>query len=107
MKHLRTDYEAIQPWPTKRRHIVKDRDGANRHEDDADLDIGDVPHPIISDDEPVFLLRAKDRFAPGLVVEWAELLDEQGTARSHRAVRPPKGLVPYVRVGLQGQGVGR
>ncbi|HVL39909.1 MAG TPA: hypothetical protein VM328_11015 [Fimbriimonadaceae bacterium] len=38
----------------------------------------DTIAPIIPEDEPVFLLRAKDRFAPLLVRRWAEYLYEYG-----------------------------
>lgn len=78
MRHCRSDYEAIQPWPIKRPHHVKIDGGLTT--------IGDVPlndpafvaavergtiTPIIPDDEPVFILRAKDRTAPAIVRAWA------------------------------------
>lgn len=85
MRHLRQDYEAIQPWPTKRPHIVKcdgevirqvgvafrslEDDRLITMAEDAQPDI----EPLIPDDEPVFLLRAKDAAAPRIVRDWAEL----------------------------------
>lgn len=59
MRHARLDYEAIQPWPTKRPHHMRFVAGQGE--------------PVIPDDEPVFVLRAKDRSAPDLVRLWAEV----------------------------------
>lgn len=56
MKHLRSDYDGIQPWPVKRPHVEKD----------------------IPDDEPVFLIRAKDPTAPQVVTFWADLAAAYG-----------------------------
>lgn len=93
MLHLRTDYNAIQPWPTKRPHhgIVMEE---AVHTDDLDLPevpvkyldlgddslemLGDAIDPIIPDDEPVFLLRAKDKNAAAVVRVWASYLELDG-----------------------------
>jgi hypothetical protein len=52
MKHFREDYNRIQD-----------------------------PENKIPEDEPVFLLRAQDRFAPGIVREWAKEVRESGNLR--------------------------
>lgn len=71
MKHLRSDYDAIQPWPTKRPHIAKDDRGKTFTMTDAlRAAVGDG-HPIIPDDEPVFLIRAQDAVGPAVVELWA------------------------------------
>lgn len=68
MRHLRKDYEAIQPWPTKRPHHGKEvKFGGivlNAITEDG-ID------PAIPDDEPVFILRAKDVSAAPAVRYWA------------------------------------
>jgi len=87
MRHLRTDYEAIQPWPTKRPHIAKvdgklvmdsDNTFGKRSFTDAVKHFGDHMDPIIPDDEPVFLLRCTDALAPDVVRRWANALGEAG-----------------------------
>lgn len=75
MRHCRMDYEAIQPWPTKRPHIAKvngklEEIGSTAlpgvdFADDADV------QPIIPDDEPVFIVRAQDPVAAETVRDWA------------------------------------
>lgn len=78
MRHCREDYNAIQPWPTKRPHFFKDAVGKT-HNADGDPtfneEFPDACNPIIPDDEPVFILRAQDRFASTLVREWAAMLE--------------------------------
>lgn len=75
MRHLRSDFDAIQPWPTKRPHIARGPDGPYVVESVA----GEVmAEPLIPDDEPVFLLRAKDPAAPMAVEIWATLVAKQG-----------------------------
>lgn len=69
MRHARLDYEGIQPFPTKREHIVCDAQGNVFYGIDADR---------LPDDEPVMVFRAKDKLAPGLVDHYAELLMEAG-----------------------------
>lgn len=56
MIHARLDYEAIQPWPQKRPHTELN----------------------IPEDEPVFLLRAKDVTAPTTVRCWAKFAEVEG-----------------------------
>lgn len=73
MKHCRTDYEAIQPWPTKRPHHA---DVAGERSLDVPESIWGDADPIIPDDEPVFILRAKDITAPEVVRYWAQLQRE-------------------------------
>lgn len=70
MRHLRVDYDAIQPWPTKRPHIVKDPIAGPVEVEATSIDERAL-EPIIPDDEPVFLLRAKDVVAPDVVHAWA------------------------------------
>lgn len=75
MRHLRLDYEAIQPWPTKRDHFVR-VDGRV-----AEDRIGTHGDPIIPDDEPVFILRAKDLAGPETVRLWAQEASDCGADR--------------------------
>lgn len=77
MRHLRKDYDAIQPFPTKRPHWVK-VDGQTVEVYDDHL--GQHMDPVIPDDEPVFLLRAKDSSAPHLVRLWAIINEEENGA---------------------------
>lgn len=70
MRHLRADYDAIQPWPTKRPHIVRDPLAGPVEIKATSIDERAL-EPIIPDDEPVFLLRAKDKVAPWAVHAWA------------------------------------
>jgi hypothetical protein len=72
MRHLRSDYDAIQPWPVKRPHIGKDASGKT-HECKAE-----DAAPIIPDDEPVFLLRANDPVAAHTVRDWANRAQSHG-----------------------------
>jgi hypothetical protein len=79
MRHLRKDYDAIQAWPTKRPHIAK------RQEETVDYGEGleeiesfPPPNPIIPNDEPVFLLRARDTVAPEIVRYWADMVQSKG-----------------------------
>lgn len=69
MRHAREDYEAIQPFPTKRPHHVR-VNGELVMEQDVTL--GVAMEPIIPDDEPVFIIRAKDVNGPAVVRHWAE-----------------------------------
>lgn len=83
MRHLREDYDAIQPWPTKRSHYAKDPQTRVTLEWGWAAD-GSVD-PIIPDDEPVFLLRAKDKLAPVVVRQWAAMARRNGdTALAYR-----------------------
>lgn len=85
MRHLRSDYEAIQPWPIKRPHHVK-IDGNLTTIGDVPLNdpafVRSVEHgaiaPLIPDDEPVFIIRAKDITGPDAVRGWAELARAAG-----------------------------
>lgn len=81
MRHLRKDYEAIQPWPTKRPHIAKTVPGAGLNSTARIETFNDdqaVCTPLIPDDEPVFLLRCTDALAPDVVRRWANALGEAG-----------------------------
>lgn len=78
MQHLRKDYDAIQPWPVKRPHIAK-INGITREHELTDDHLDDDLQPIIPDDEPVFLLRARDISAPIIVRFWAEVNRNIGT----------------------------
>ncbi len=60
MIHARSDYDAIQPWPTKRPHLVK-VDGVTRNHDEIeDWEAPSSVDPIIPDNEPVLLIRGQD-----------------------------------------------
>jgi hypothetical protein len=60
MIHLRTDYDRIQDPATIAPHLAQGRPfGA---------------------DEPVFLLRARDKNAPTAVLAWADWAEEDGAA---------------------------
>lgn len=84
MKHCRVDYDSIQPWPTKRPHhgLVDEAEDSNvkylNLTEDALEQLGDSVKPIIPDDEPVFLLRAKDITAPAVVRVWAMMAEMMG-----------------------------
>lgn len=70
MRHLRQDYNAIQPWPVKRPHLVKRPDGSTGEPlIDGFLTNGEAP--IIADDEPVFVLRGQDPAAARAVRTYA------------------------------------
>lgn len=75
MRHLRSDYDAIQPFPQKRPHTVK-IDGVTV--DAGDEHLGKHMDPIIPEDEPVFLIRAKDVVGPAVVRTWAHMAAEAG-----------------------------
>lgn len=78
MKHLRSDYDAIQPWPTKRPHIVK-IDGAVVDVTEVQTEyLGKRMDPLIPADEPVFLLRAMDPAGAPTVLIWAEIAEANG-----------------------------
>lgn len=73
MRHLRPDYNGIQPWPIKRPHIGKDAGGKVQQLLPGEGELA----PLIPDDEPVFLLRGQDPLAAELVERYAELYEEQ------------------------------
>lgn len=73
MRHARSDYEAIQPWPTKRPHHVK-QNGVLAMDVPPEM----TGYPIIPDDEPVFILRAKDITAPAIVRLWCQAQEDIG-----------------------------
>lgn len=70
MKHLRKDYDAIQPFPVKRPHHVKINDTLVM---DLDKDwLESQAQPLIPDDEPVFLLRGQDPASWRAVLAYAQ-----------------------------------
>ncbi len=79
MKHARSDYDCIQPWPTKRPHFARDEGGEKAlvpdEIPDEDLEYmaakGTI-QPIIPDDEPVFLIRGQDLAAIPAAEAWCE-----------------------------------
>ncbi len=73
MRHCRTDYEAIQPWPTARRRFAKVAGVV----EEAPLAFPEV-QPIIPDDEPVFVLRSADVSGPDVVRYWADRNEADG-----------------------------
>ena len=80
VRHAREDYEAIQPFPTKRPHHVKINGELVMDCTDKPEALGRHMEPIIPDDEPVFLIRAKDIVGPDVVRYWAEQADLNGAA---------------------------
>lgn len=79
MLHARSDYDAIQPWPTKRPHhariggtVILDLN-PDRAEDDN-------LSPIIPDNEPVFLIRGHDPLAYDLCIDYANRAELIGCA---------------------------
>jgi hypothetical protein len=83
MKHARSDYDSIQPWPTKRPHhfktgpsrpkagrLIMDPSGKLEHQADD--------QPIIPDDEPVFLIRGQDRAAIPAAEAWCAVAEGLG-----------------------------
>lgn len=81
MRHLRRDYDAIQPFPVKRSHIVR-IDGevkdANSGSPDHLWTLGRHMDPLIPDDEPVFLLRGQDPVAAAVVMAYASGVESSG-----------------------------
>lgn len=78
MRHAREDYEAIQPFPTKRPHHVR-IDGNLVMNIQGDIEhLGKHMDPIIPDDEPVFIIRAKDIVGPETVRMWAQFSEDAG-----------------------------
>lgn len=79
MRHPRSDYDSIQPWPIKRPHIVKNLATGQI----ITLEGEDIPQgfeQIILDDEPVFLLRAQDVAAIPAMEAWCEAASANGAA---------------------------
>ena len=77
MRHARADYDAIQPWPTKRPHYCK-VDGEKRLLNGFEPGAADRAEPIIPDDEPVFLIRGQDRAAIPAAEAWCEAAEALG-----------------------------
>jgi len=83
MRHLRSDYDAIQPFPVKRQHWVI-IEGEKVYAGDGTVEkanihtLGKHMDPIIPDDEPVFLLRGQDPSAGPAVRAWAEDVERRG-----------------------------
>lgn len=86
MRHLRSDYDAIQPWPIKRTHLMRAKSngmvGQVHPCDDEKMAACD---PIIPDDEPVFLLRGQDPSAGPAVRAWADDVEARGGNPEHVA----------------------
>lgn len=74
MRHARKDYDAIQAWPTRRPHYAK-----TSPYEATQLDVDEASCPIIPDDEPVFVLRARDAVGAAAVRMWVDLAHEAGT----------------------------
>ena len=78
MIHARSDYDSVQPWPTKRPHIVRDEGGEvdvlPDGVDPAEAGCG----PVIPDDEPVALLRGQDPIAWRAVEAYCDLAESEG-----------------------------
>lgn len=86
MRHARPDYDAIQPWPIHRPHLVRDTsDGRiiavvgapHDREVDKAVEEGRLA-PLIPEDEPVFLVRAQDMVGADTVRAWAEFAEGVG-----------------------------
>jgi hypothetical protein len=71
MKHARSDYDCIQPWPTKRPHYALNPVTGEKELYDKSVS-GDDVEPIIPDDEPVFLIRGQDLAAVPAAEAWCE-----------------------------------
>jgi hypothetical protein len=86
MKHARADYDCIQPWPTRRPHVVKFEGETVTLDPHRELlttmdgrHVGfDTIEPIIPDDEPVFLIRGQDLAAIPAAEAWCEAAAELG-----------------------------
>lgn len=85
MIHVRSDFDAIQPWPTKRAHVAR-QDGRvvrvpvdARSSADVETQIATGRlQPIIPDDEPVLLIRGHDPLAFDLCVDYADRAEAIG-----------------------------
>jgi hypothetical protein len=83
MRHLRSDYDAIQPFPQKRPHWVK-IEGETVYAGDGTVEnvnihtLGKHMDPIIPEDEPVFILRGQDPSAGPAVRAWADDVEARG-----------------------------
>lgn len=75
MKHARSDYDAIQPWPTQRPHVAK-KDGQTVTAPAGHSGTG--YGPLIPDDEPVFLIRGQDRAAIPAAEAWCTAAEALG-----------------------------
>lgn len=69
MIHARSDYNAIQAWPTKREHYAV-VNGEKRTVTDDDLALDHHLEPIIPEDEPVLLIRGQDIAAIPTAYAW-------------------------------------
>lgn len=78
MKHARSDYACIQPWPTKRLHLVKVDGVVRNHDDIEDWEAPSSVDPIIPEDEPVFLIRGQDLAAIPAAEAWCEAAENLG-----------------------------
>jgi hypothetical protein len=110
MRHLRKDYDAIQPWPVRRPHIAKMGDAVGEFERLTDET---TVQPLIPDDEPVFLLRGQDpaaanavrayaRLARALgsdpemcnrIMQWADEMKQYAATKQHGAPDVPEGML--------------
>lgn len=50
-----------------------------------DSKYGDIDVPGIPDDEPIFIIRAKDKSAPQAIMQYAETAITNGSPSSHAA----------------------
>jgi hypothetical protein len=112
MRHLRSDYDAIQPFPVKRQHIVK-IDGETVDANQGIEHLGKRMDPLIPDDEPVFLLRGQDpaaanavrayaRLARALgsdpemcnrIMQWADEMEQYAATKQHGVPDVPEGML--------------
>lgn len=72
MKHARTDYDAIQPWPTKRPHTARVHGAVHF---DLPADAEPACDPLIPDDEPVALLRGQDPVGWRAVLAYCDIAE--------------------------------
>lgn len=75
MRHARRDYDAIQPWPTRRPHVGK-KDGVTVTAPVGHSGTGF--DPLIPDDEPVFLIRGQDLAAIPAAEAWCDAAERLG-----------------------------
>jgi hypothetical protein len=77
MKHARSDYACIQPWPTKRPHYGRDPVTGEKGLYSIEA-TGEGLDPIIPEDEPVFLIRGQDLAAIPAAEAWCEAAEALG-----------------------------
>lgn len=79
MKHARSDYDAIQPWPQKRPHICRvDGEVGTLPEGVTPENLGLPVEPVIPEDEPVALIRGQDPIGWRTVLAYCDIAESEG-----------------------------